>query len=498
MKLPDNLSKFRLHPFFIDILLSGVTQAAILAANLIMVSLISKWMGLAELGEYLLLKRVSTWLVTSAQLGLGIALAREIACIVNNTELRANQCFATAFTLTIPLLAVISGVAVFVPRSLAQLLFNSQEADLIYGLVLLLSGSVLQALVFGYYRGLQKMRHANMVQLGVLVLIPLLTLVAVRSYRSAPLLIEATGVCMVALSVAWSVPILFKSRDFTTHFVPDTRLLLGYGVVRVPGDIACGALLTLGPMLVSHYASMEQLSYMLLGITCLSMTGLAFWPVVMLLLAKVSKLLGEERLDDVKVYVQHLRSAVLQLSVLATTQALVFIGPLVRWWLGPSSLPGVPVICIIMLAIPGFMYYYAMRSVLDAASTTPYNTRNVLVALGIFSLVSLTIIHFAPRDWVLLGVSASMTIALYALAIATDRSLRALKVVDQAPQMSSMWIVALLAVVSLAAQAVFHFEITKIAFCAVQLMNLALALLLMRESRPEWVTFVGRIALSRA
>jgi len=95
-------------------------------------------------------------------------------------------------------------------------------------------------------------------------------------------------------------------------------------------------------------------------------------------------------------------------------------------------------------------------------------------------------------------VSASMTIALYALAIATDRSLRALKVVDQAPQMSSMWIVALLAVVSLAAQAVFHFEITKIAFCAVQLMNLALALLLMRESRPEWVTFVGRIALSRA
>jgi hypothetical protein len=400
--------------------------------------------------------------------------------------------------LAIPLLAVISAIAVLVPHTLATLLFNSQKTALIYGLVFLLSGSVLQALVFGYYRGLQKMRYANLVQIGILVLIPLLTLTVVRSYRSAPLLIEATGLCMIAMSVAWSVPILFRSRDVTAHFLSDTRLLLTYGVVRVPGDIACGALLTLGPMLVSHYASMEQLSYMLLGITCLSMTGLAFWPVVMLLLAKVSKLLGEGRLGDVKVYVQHLRSAVLQLSVLAMTQALIFIAPLVRWWLGASSLPGVPVICAILLAIPGFMYYYAMRSVLDAASSTPYNTRNVFVALSIFSVVSLTIIHIASREWALLGVSASMTIAFYVLAIATDSSLRALRLVDQAPQMSSMWTVALLAAVSLAAQVLFHFEIPKIAFCTVLLMNVVLALLMMRKSKPEWVTFASRIALSKA
>jgi O-antigen/teichoic acid export membrane protein len=495
--MSENLSKLRVHPFMIDILLSGATQVAILAANLVMVGLVSKSMGMAALGEYLLLKRVSSWLLTSAQLGLGIALAREIACVVNNTEARARHYFAAAFMLAIPLLAVMCAVALLLPHTLTQLLFSSQQLALIYALAFLLCGSVLQTLLFGYYRGLQRMRQANLVQLAVLVLIPLLALAALRSYRSAPLLIEATGICMVTISVAWSVPILFKSRDVTAHFLSDTRQLLSYGVVRVPGDIAFGGLLTLGPMLVAHYSSMEQLSYLLLGITCLSMTGLAFWPVVMMLLAKVSKMLGAGRHEDVKEYVQQLRSAVILLSTLVMSQAIVFAGPLVSWWLGVSSLPGVPVICTIMVAIPAFMYYYALRSVLDAASSTPYNTRNVILSLGVFCTIAFAVIRLAPHELVLLGISATMTIALYVLAIATDRSLRAVKLADRAPQTSTMWIVALLAAISLAAQLAFNFEITKIAFCIVLLANMGLALLLLRKSRPEWLIFVSRVALSR-
>jgi O-antigen/teichoic acid export membrane protein len=496
--MPLRLSKFRLHPFFTDVLLTGVTQVLILLANLFMVSLVSNWMGLVALGEYLLLKRVSAWLLTATQLGLGVALPREIAHACEDTKVRAKQYFAAALVVLVPLLAVVSMVALLASKTVAQLCFGSPKIDLVYALVLLLTGSCLQTIVFAYYRGLQRMRLANFVQLGGLVAVPLLAFAAERSSHSPALLIEATGIGMAVISIVWAVPIIFKSRNFRSHFVPDAGRLLGYGVVRVPGDIACGALLTLGPVMVSHYTSMEQLSYMLLGVTCLSMASLAFWPVVMLLLAKVSNLLGAGRSEDVKEYVQHLRSAVIQLSALVMTQAFIFVGPLARWWLGASYLPGLPVICIIMFAIPGFMYYYTMRSVLDAASTTPYNTRNVMLALAIFCAVSVAVIHVAPREWILLGVSAAMTIALYLLAIATDISLRVIKLVDRAPQMSFMWVVALLAAVSLAAQLAFHFEITKIAFCAILLINMGLALLLMRKSRPEWVTFVSSIALSRA
>jgi O-antigen/teichoic acid export membrane protein len=498
MKVPSLFSKVRLHPFFIDVLLSGVSQIAILVANLLIVSLISKWMGSVAVGQYLLIKRVSAWLLTSAQLGLGLALAREIAHSVEETEARAGQYFSVAFALLIPLLAIMGLATVLLPKTIAQLCFGSPNVDLVYGLAYLLAGSVLQALLFGYYRGLQRMRFANLVQVGVLVVVPLIALVAARPSKSVLLLIYATGLGMAALSIVWSIPILLKSREVKSHFLADARHLLNYGVVRVPGDIANGALLALGPILLSHYTSLDQLSYLLLGITCLTMTSMAFWPVMMMLLAKVSHLLGAGRTEDVKEYIQHLRSAVLQISFLMMTQALIFIGPLVRWWLGPSYQPGIPVISIVIFAIPGLMYYSALRSVLDAASTMPYNTRNLIVSLAVFAILAIAIIRFAPHEWVLPGVSAAMTTALYILAITTDLSLHTIELADRPPQMSSMWIVALLGAVSVTAQLAYHFEITKIGFFAVLLVNVALTLLLMRRSRPEWVAFVTRTALSRA
>ena len=496
--MPVSWFKRRLHPFFSDVLLTGVTQGLILGANLFMVGLVSKWMGLAALGEYLLLKRVSAWLLSGSQLGLGVALPRQIAHSSEDHDVRARQYLAAAFASLLPLLAIVIAITALAAKPLARLCFGSENQDLVFALACLLGGSGLQAMLFGYFRGLQRMRSANLVQIGSLVAIPLIALLAVRSHHSTPLLVKVTGIGMAAVSVAWAVPILSRTRDLKRHLVGDARSLLTYGSARVPGDIADGALLALGPVLVAHYTTMDRVSYLLLGITCLSMTSLAFWPVVMMLLAKVSQMLGAGRLDDVTEYVRHLRSAVLQLSTLVMTQALIFVGPLVRWWLGPSYLPGIPVICTLILAIPGFMYYHGLRSVLDAASTVAYNTRNLVAGLVVFGVLSAAILAFAPRTWVLSGVATAMTATIYFLALATDRSIHAVGLARRAPELSSVAIVVLPAVVSLAAQWAFKFEITKPAFCMVQLINVALMLAWMRKSQPEWVNFVWRLALPRA
>lgn len=491
------LTRLRLHPFFIDVLLTGATQAFILAANLVMVSLVNKWMGVVALGEFLLLKRVSSWLLMGTQLGLGVALPREIAHACDDTGVKAKQYFAAAMATLVPLLLLTGSAAVAAPSYVAQLCFGSRQTDLVYALVLFLAGAGLQTMIFAYYRGLQKMRYANCVQLGGLVVVPLIALMAARPSQSTAQLMGITGIFTAAISIAWAIFILIRVTGLRAHLVPDARRLLTYGVVRVPGDIAAGALLAAGPILAAHYTSMGQLSYLLLGITCLSMAGLAFWPVVMMLLAKVSKMLGSGRNEDVKLYVQHLRSAVFQLSALAMTQALIFSSPLVRWWLGASYLPGIPVICILLGAIPGYMYYYAMRSVLDAASSKAYNTRNVIAALGTFFTISVVVIQFAPRNFVMVGVSAAMTIAFYVLAVATDFSLRRVKLVDRSPELTHFWIILVLAGLALGAQLAFRFEISKLAFCAVVLIETAITAILVRRSQPKWVVFMRTMALSR-
>ena len=46
---------------------------------LLSIALVGRWMSVALLGEFLLVKRVSAWLTSGSQLGLGIAVPREIA-----------------------------------------------------------------------------------------------------------------------------------------------------------------------------------------------------------------------------------------------------------------------------------------------------------------------------------------------------------------------------------------------------------------------------------
>jgi O-antigen/teichoic acid export membrane protein len=487
----------RLHPFLFDVLTTGLTQAATLAANFVLVGAVSRKMGVMVLGEYLLVKRVSAWLLSGSQLGLGVALPRQIAHSVGDVETRARQYFLSAFTVAVVFVTSLGLIAALNAERLARWCLGSNNRTLVYAMVLLLFGTATQTVVFGYFRGLERVQAANLVSFGASFVVPLLALGLTYNSHSASRLIGVIGLGLAVASLLWAMPKIAAARDFRHHFVRDARQLLRYGIGRVPGDIALGGLLSLGPMLASHYVNMAQDSYLLLGITCLTMAGLAFAPAGMVLLARISRLLGTGRHEDVKVYVGHLRSAVLQISLFLVVQGIVFTRPIVLWWLGPSCLPGVTVIQMVIVAVPAYMYFVALRSVVDAASNVAHNAHNVLIAVAVLVALLAAIIHFVPREWVVMAVAAANTVAIFSLALATHRTLRVLKLADRPFQFGPLWVAALLGATSLAAQWVFHFQITKPAFCVVLLANLGLGFVLLRRSQPEWMGFVLRVAFTR-
>lgn len=497
MDIRNQLIRLRLHPFFLDILTTGMAQAAVLAANLILVGRVSKSMGVAVLGEYLLVRRISSWLLLGSQLGLGVALPRQIAYIAEDIGARAKQYLVAGLATALLFVGTVGTVAALNAQRVAQWCFGSDNRKLVFALVLLLLGSAAHSMVFGYFRGLQRVQMANLVAFGGLAVVPLLALAVTYTSHSAPTLIGATGIGLGVVSILWAAPNIATAQHLNLHFFNDVRRLLGYGVARVPGDLAVGGLLAVGPMLVSHYASIEQLSYLLLGGTCLTMAGMAFSPLGIVLLAKISRLLGAGRLQEVNEYIGHLRSAVLQVSIVVVMQALIFSQPIVLWWLGPSCIAGVPVICIVLLAVPGYMYFLAMRSVVDAASNIAYNARNLLITLAVLIALSVVIVRYFPRPWIVIGVAAATAVACYVLAFLTHWTLHTLKLSDWSPQGGLIWMVPLLGAINLTAQWAFHFEITKPAFALVVLVNLGLILLLLYKSQPEWVGFVRRVAFAR-
>jgi len=487
----------RLHPFLFDVLTTGLTQVATLVANLILVGAVSKEMGLVALGEYLLVKRISSWLLSGSQLGLGIALPRQIANTVEDVETRAQRYFLAAFVVVLVFVVGMGFAAALNAQRVARWCLGSENRGLVYAMLLLLFGMAAQSMVFGYFRGLERVQTANLVGFGGAVVVPLLALGVTYKSHSATLLIGATGFGLAVLSILWAIPKIAAALQFRQHFTRDARELLSYGLARLPGDIAVGGLLALGPMVVSHYVNIAQNSYLLLGITCLTMTGVAFGPLSMVLLARISRLLATGRHADVNEYIGHLRSAVLQLSLVLVVQGLIFARPIVLWWLGPSCVAGVPVICMVMLAIPAYMYFLAFRSVVDAASNVAYNARNVLITLAVLIALLAAVIRFIPQQKIVLGAAVATTLAVAVLAYATHATLRVLRLAEWPLQLSTIWVAGLLGATSLTAQLGFHFQITKAAFVFVLSLNAALAFLLLRKSQPEWLSFVLRIAFTR-
>jgi O-antigen/teichoic acid export membrane protein len=217
----------------------------------------------------------------------------------------------------------------------------------------------------------------------------------------------------------------------------------------------------------------------------------------MVLLARISRLLGTGRRRDVNEYVGYLRTAVWQVSLVLVVQALLFTRELVLWWLGPSCLPAVPVIRMVLLAAPAYMYFTALRSVVDAASPVAYNARNVLIAMAVLVALLAMIIGLVPPGRIVISVAAATMLTICVLAIATHRTLRKLGLADLRPPLASIWLAGTLGITSLIAQLAFHFEITKPAFLLVALANVGLAYLLLRKSQPPWLGFMLRVAFTR-
>src|SRR5207245_4814644 len=104
-------------------------------------------------------------------------------------------------------------------------------------------------------------------------------------------------------------------------------------------------------------------------------------PIGLVFMSKLSMLLSNQRFSEVRAYLSHLVSATICISLFVAIQLMVFADVLVRAWIGPSLLQGTAIIRILLLGIPCYLFYTALRSAVDAGTIQPLNARNVLASL---------------------------------------------------------------------------------------------------------------------
>ncbi|SRR5216684_3199897 len=486
--------KLKLQPLVRDIGLTIATELFVLVSILLVTSLMGRLLGASPLGEYLLVRRVVAWLYSGAQLGLGVALPRYVAYAVNSSDGKRESYFIAAFSLLLGT-ALCLGVVLFIGRPhVSQWLFGSaQLTRLMLPLWFLILGLLTHAAVYGYYRGCLLIARANAMQLSN-SLLALITVLVLYRLHSLPLIVTTMGCCTVVNAGVFAVPIFstIKAHTWPAGFINHAFELLRYGIGRVPGDFGSSALFALGPMVAAHYMPMARVSYLLLGLNILMAVGYSAAPLGIVLLSKLSIMLSQNRRTDVQARLEQLLTAVVDISAFTCCQLLVFADIVIRAWVGPGFLGATLVVRLLVLAIPPYLLYAALRSSIDAASVKPRNAANIGVALIAYLICIGLTTKLASLPYLLDGLAASLLAALVVLGFLSANTVR--RLYDCRMPWSrvgrSVAISIFLGIVSVGFRAIYSSQgsiVGVVAFeCAISIVFVAF---LMRQ-RSSWVQYL--------
>lgn len=493
--------RISVHPLLRNVGLTGLTTVATSVAAMIAISLVGRILGPVLLGEYLLVRRIASWLQAVVVLPSGIALPRYVAANVDAPASTRQTYFLGAVVTACGLALLLMVVLVAWKSSVSRVIFGDAElAPLALPLGLLLLGLAAHGAVFGFYQGTLSMGRACGAQLFNLAVFPVLAVVVFSREGSIARIIGATGASMVFCAFLFAVPILravplkHVARQTLRH-VPE---LLSFGLSRTWGDFALQALLSLPAVIAAHYLPMRSVSFLLLGGSFLAIVAAATLPLGIILLSQVTQSLARERAAELAKQLAHFVDALIESSAFLSLQMLVFAGVAIRLWVGPNFAAATRVVQLLILAVPFYFVYGGLRSVVDAAAIKAHNTRNMLISLAVF-LAAVAVVRFGlSRDYLLEGLAVSVVIAMVILSWLTLRTMRHLfdLRVRFSRLLPGIGIALLLGACSFVLHGAFHFRPNIVILLLYELMLSGIYFGALWLLGSPWLHFMKRAMLS--
>jgi O-antigen/teichoic acid export membrane protein len=164
---------------------------------------------------------------------------------------------------------------------------------------------------------------------------------------------------------------------------------ISYGIRRVPGDFAIGALFSLPGFLAAHYMSLREGGSISLAASLLTLAVTAASPFSTILLPHSAKLIKMQETRQLRHLLTSIAGITLVFSVLETVTGILLANFGIRLWLGEEHRHSVKIVQIALLGIIPYSFYISFRSVLDAAYHAAVSARNCYIALAAFILLAL-------------------------------------------------------------------------------------------------------------
>lgn len=383
------LGSFRVFGRLRDVGATMGTEFVVLGGMFIAMRLAAVHWGPTGFGEFVLFRRNIGLLQLPLSCSLALGITRYVALgRAGGRSERAYGLAAVAIVLaTLSLGAVVSGV---LRGPLAALLFgSSQYVPLLGGLMVAVAGAVLHGVAYGIFRGQLEFGRANVVQLVNVGFLPLLVLswpglsvVAVTYWIGGLWTLLAAVQLVVGLRRA-------EGQVTGAAMAAAARELLAYGLPRVPGEFALSALFTFPLFVLAHRAGIAPAGQLGFAVSLVMLISTAFTPLGVFVLPSVTTRVAHHD-------VAHLRRDVFRMLLVCAVGAAAGLAVIelaapvvVVYGLGRDFAEAIPMIRFVLIAALPFVCYVVLRNVLDAASTWPYNARNLLLGVGLFAAIVL-------------------------------------------------------------------------------------------------------------
>lgn len=383
-----------------DIVVAAAANGAVLLCSMLAYAIAARKFNQQDLTSYMLIRRVTQSVMPVVMLGMPVALSRYIALqSAKDKTYTARAMFITSAVVLISLGLLCAGSTVF-PGLATNLMFGDvKDTPLLGAMLIVLIGMVWSQQLYAYFMGQIQTRLANTLQMlsgGVAPLLPLLLFTNISLLQ----LLYIAG----ALAICACLPFAFDPlqryakqlhwRDLLTGQTgAETKELLAYGLTRVPGFIAMGALWSAVPLYLRHIKAASAETYVLAGIQTLLLTSIALQPVSSVLLPRVADLKGAGADASLTRAMSMAHRLLLHMGLLLMLQVPVAVPALVRAWLLIDTPEGYGVISLIALAVPAFVAFNILRNPIDAATHVPINTYTLSGALAVQFGVLFTLLH---------------------------------------------------------------------------------------------------------
>jgi O-antigen/teichoic acid export membrane protein len=393
-----------------------------MAAGVLVLKLAADLLGAVGFGEYTLSRRAIGLLYLPLVMGLGIAAPRYIAISREGALAGYSPGAFGLATLTAGLLPTLIVIALMnlAPAGASTVLFgNASMTRVIPAAALALGGIAIHGLVYAEFRGHGQMHLANALQLLNNGLIPVAAFFLVQ--RDAAAVLAFTGFAWLATSGLALIALLFRERkQAAAQRTPGDhlRLLLRFGIPRIPGEFALVGLFALPALIALRANGIVAAGQFSAGLSVLSLVSSVFAPVGLVVLPRASAQAAVGDLAGLRRLVIRILTGGMILVIIAVAIGELLIPVFVRWYFGPQFMVAVPVFRTCLLGAIPFVVYVLLRNILDALDVRALNSRNLII-----TLVLLVALCLLKPD--ILSMALSLVASLTLLSILSVRDTHA-------------------------------------------------------------------------